>query len=400
MRICLISNLYPPYVHGGAELYVHHIAERLSAQHDISVITTVPFSSKSLVPNKAAGGGGAIYRFYPLNLYSTYDYSLKPVLIKPIWHLLDLWNPHAYAFVKALLKQKRPEIVHVHNFKGLSASVFRAANDLGIPVIHTVHDYNLVCPKTTLLTRTNATCVNPPSLCRLYRRFAKCIKLSAVIVPSDFVLKKLSGFGFFPDVPKTKLPFGIEDGEPVAKESNDTFDILYVGRLEKHKGIHCLIEAVRELDLHSVRLHVAGEGSERAGLERVARDDERIVIYGFLGPDKLRELYSMADVAVVPSIVDESFGLVIPEYYRNGIPVLGSWAGALPELISDGYNGFLFQPGDVAALATLLRTLSSNSKLLTELSTNARKSASAFDLRVHLRKLEAIYTEVARVEAS
>ena len=201
-------------------------------------------------------------------------------------------------------------------------------------------------------------------------------------------------------MPKTKLPLGIEDGEPVARVSNGTFDILYVGRLGKHKGVHSLIEAVKGLDLPSVRLHIAGQGSDRASLERVARDDGRIVIYGFLAPDKLRQLYSIADVAVVPSIYNEPFGLVIPEYYRHGIPVLGSRAGALPELITDGYNGFLFQPGDVAALLALLRTLSSDSRLLTELSANARRSSTAFDMRVHLRKLEAIYAEVAHAEAS
>jgi glycosyltransferase involved in cell wall biosynthesis len=397
----MVSNLYPPYVHGGAELYVHHIAQRLSAQHDISIITTAPFGTDvSSVSNQGVEGKETIYRFCPLNLYSPYDYSRKPTFIKPIWHLFDVWNPHVYTFVKGVLKRERPEVVHVHNFKGLSASVFSAANDLGIPTVYTVHDYDLICPKTTMLTRTNAACVNPHSLCRIYRRFAKRIDLTAIIAPSDFVLKTLSSFGLFPDVPKTKLPLGIEECEPVARVSDGMFDILYVGRLGKHKGVHSLIEAVKDVDLGSARLHIAGQGSDRASLERVAHDDGRIVIYGFLAPDKLRELYSIADVAVVPSIYNEPFGLVIPEYYQHGIPVLGSRAGALPELITDGYNGFLFQPGDAAALAALLRTLSSDSRLLSELSTNARRSSSAFDLRVHLRKLEAIYAEVASRRAS
>jgi glycosyltransferase involved in cell wall biosynthesis len=391
----MISNLYPPYVQGGAELYVHNIAEKMSAEHDISVVTTTPFGIKKFsVSDEQTEGKEAIYRFYPLNLYSPYDYALKPTFIKPLWHLIDVWNPHAYAFVREVLKRERPEIVHVHNFKGLSPAVFSAPNDLGIPVVHTVHDYDLICPKTTMLTRTNADCVTPHSLCRLYRRFAKRIALTAVIAPSDFVLKIISNFGLFPNVPKTKLPLGIGECEPVAKVSNGTFDILYVGRLGIHKGVHCLIEAVKRLDLRNARLHIVGQGEAQAFLERAARGDERIVIYGFLAPEKLRELYGTADVAVVPSIYNEPFGLVIPEYYQHGIPVLGSRAGALPELITDGYNGFLFQPGDIAALAALLGALSSDSPLLIELSKNARRSAAAFNLRVHLRKLEAIYKNV------
>lgn len=392
----MVSNLYPPFVHGGAELYVHNIAERLSVEHDISIITTAPFGAKKFsVSNEGTEGNEVIYRFYPLNLYSPYSHALKPTFIKPIWHLFDVWNPHVYTFVKEVLKRERPEVVHVHNFKGLSASVFSACSDLGIPVVHTVHDYDLICPKTTMLTKTNADCMNPHRLCRLYRRFSKRIALTAVIAPSDFMLETISSFGLFPNVPKTKLPLGIEECEPVVRVNNGTFDILYVGRLGVYKGVHCLIEAVKSLDLSGARLHIAGQGSDRAILERAARDDRRIVIYGFLATDKLRQLYSIADVAVVPSIYNEPFGLVIPEYYQQGIPVLGSRAGALPELIIDGYNGFLFRPGDIAALAALLAAVASDLKLLSELSRNARKSASAFDLRVHLRKLEAIYADVA-----
>lgn len=396
MRICMVSNLYPPYVLGGAELYVQQIAKKLSAKHDISIITTAPFGTDNAsVSNLEVKGKETIYRFYPLNLYSAYNYALKPTFIKPIWHLFDVWNPHVYIFVKEVLKREMPEVVHVHNFKGMSASVFSAANDLGIPIIHTVHDYDLICPKTTMLTRTNASCVTPHSLCRIYRWLSKRIALTAVIAPSDFMLKTLSSYGMFRDVPKIMLPLGIEECEPVARVGKGTFDILYVGRLGKHKGVDTLIEAVKGLDLRNARLHIVGQGSDRKRLERVAHDDSRIIIYGFLAPDKLRKLYSIADVAVVPSIYNEPFGLVIPEYFWHGIPVLGSRAGAIPELINDGFNGFLFPPGDVEALKVLLETLSSDSKLLGELNENARRSAAAFDMSVHLRKLEEIYERVA-----
>jgi glycosyltransferase involved in cell wall biosynthesis len=392
----MVSNLYPPYVLGGAELYAQQIANKLSAKHDISIITTAPFGTDNAsVSNLEVKGKETIYRFYPLNLYSAYNYALKPTFIKPIWHLFDVWNPHVYIFVKEVLKREMPEVVHVHNFKGMSASVFSAANDLGIPIIHTVHDYDLICPKTTMLTRTNASCVTPHSLCRIYRWLSKRIALTAVIAPSDFMLKTLSSYGMFPDVPKIMLPLGIEECEPVARVGKGTFDILYVGRLGKHKGVDTLIEAVKGLDLRNARLHIVGQGSDRKRLERVAHDDSRIIIYGFLAPDKLRKLYSIADVAVVPSIYNEPFGLVIPEYFWHGIPVLGSRAGAIPELINDGFNGFLFPPGDVEALKVLLETLSSDSKLLGELNENARRSAAAFDMSVHLRKLEEIYERVA-----
>jgi glycosyltransferase involved in cell wall biosynthesis len=391
----MVSNLYPPYIHGGAELYVHHIAQRLSNEHDISIITTTPFDRDTCAPSDhEARGRESVYRFYPLNLYSSYHYSGKPVFVKPFWHALDVWNPHTYAFMKDVLKRERPDVVHVHNFKGLSASVFSATKDLRIPTVHTVHDYNLVCPKTTMLTRTDAWCLNPHSLCRLYRWISRHVNPAVVIAPSDFVLHTLTSFGLFTAVQKTKLPLAIEGGDPVAKVKNSTFDILYVGRLGKHKGVHVLIDSVKGLDLNRARLHIVGQGSDRMSFQRAAHDDARIVFHGFLAPTKLRQLYKIADVAVVPSIYSETFGLVIPEYYWQGIPVLGSRAGAIPELISDGYNGFLFPPGDVETLRALLGKLSSDSKLLGKLSENARRSAATFDMSVHISKLETIYEGV------
>ena len=391
----MVSNLYPPYIHGGAELYVSHISERLSERHGISVITSIPFGRNgSFARGKVGEQKDGIYRFYPLNLYSNYHYSRYPGFIKPLWHAFNIWNPHTYSVVKAALKRERPDIVHVHNFTGLSASVFSAAGDLGIPAVHTVHDYTLICPKTTLLTRANASCVRARSACRAYRWFYKRIDPAVVIAPSDFVLNTLSGFGLFAEARKLKIPLGIPEREPVARMNNDTFDILYVGRLGIHKGVHSLIESVKGLDLKNARLHVVGQGSDVARLQHDARDDERIVFYGFLAPDALQQLYSIADVAVVPSIYAETFGLVIPEYYQHGIAVVGSRTGAIPELIEEGYNGLLFPPGDVAALASLLQMLSSDSKLLNEMSKNARTSARTFDLDVHVKKLEEIYEEV------
>ncbi len=391
----MISNLYPPYVHGGAELYVHHVSQGLSRSHDISVITTTPYERGTLVTGrKTLEKGCVIYRFFPFNLYSTFYYSRKPPVVKPLWHALDLWNPHAYAVTKKVLQNERPDIVHVHNFKGLSASVFDAARDLHIPIVHTVHDYNVICPKTTLLNRSNEQCVSPHAACRLYRQLLRRIAPTTVLAPSNFLIHTLAHFGLFTGVPTVKLPLGIGDEEPVERNHNSTLDILYVGRVERHKGVQFLLESMLNLDNEQARLHIVGTGSDGADFQRAVRHDSRIVFYGFLSRGALRQLYSIADIAVVPSIYNETFGLVIPEYYRHGIPVLGSRTGAIPELISDGYNGLLFEPGDVTQLMACLERIGRDPELLDRLSIHARQSSSSFDMSTHVRKLETIYEEL------
>jgi glycosyltransferase involved in cell wall biosynthesis len=389
----MISNLYPPYVYGGAEMYVYQLAQRLSNRHEVSVITTEPYHGlKSFGDDKKMEGTITVHRFYPLNVYSNYHYADKPPVLKPLWHAMDLWNPHTYKTVKRIVKEERPDVVHIHNFKGLSASVFNAVKDLGIPTIHTVHDCDLLCPRTTLLTGSNATCYTPRALCVLYRKRSHTIKPDIVTAPSNFILDLLTKEGIFNNVEKIKLPLGIEiEANPVPKVKRDTFDILYVGRLGVHKGVHVLIESFKNFERESARLHIVGEGDDMSLFKSMAAEDERIRFYGFLPKEELRLLYGSVDVAVVPSICYEIFGLIIPECYEYGVPVIGSRAGAIPELIQDGYNGLTFDVGDVVGLTSALRKLSEDGTLLKTMSNNALATSRDYAMDVHVTRVESIY---------
>jgi len=391
----MISNLYPPYVYGGAEMYVYQISRYLSKRYDVSVITTEPFHGlKSFGGNTDTEDTVTIHRFYPLNVYSNYHYADRPTLLKPLWHAIDLWNPHAYQKVKHILTEERPDVVHIHNFKGLSASVFSAVKELGIPTVHTVHDCDLLCPRTTLLTGSNVTCYTPRKLCVLYRKFSQTIKPDIVTAPSNFILDLLTKEGIFNDVEKIKLPLGIEK-YPVPKIKNDKFDILYVGRLGIHKGVHVLIDSFKHFELESARLHIVGHGDDMPLFKSMAGDDKRIRFYGFLPKEQLRLLYGTVDVAVVPSICYEIFGLIIPECYEYGVPVIGSRSGAIPELIQDGYNGLTFEVGDVVGLTVALRNLSEDETLLETLSKNALTSSRDYNMDIHIERIERIYERVA-----
>jgi len=391
----MISNLYPPYVYGGAEMYVYQISRYLSKRYDVSVITTEPFHGlKSFRDNIDTEDTVTIHRFYPLNVYSNYHYADRPTLLKPLWHAIDLWNPHTYQKVKHILTEERPDVVHIHNFKGLSASVFSAVKELGIPTVHTVHDCDLLCPRTTLLTGSNATCYTPRKLCVLYRKFSQTIKPDIVTAPSNFILDLLTKEGIFNDVEKIKLPLGIEK-YPVPRIKNDKFDILYVGRLGIHKGVHVLIDSFKHFELESARLHIVGHGDDMPLFKSMAGDDKRIRFYGFLPKEQLRLLYGTVDVAVVPSICYEIFGLIIPECYEYGVPVIGSRSGAIPELIQDGYNGLTFEVGDVAGLTSALRNLSEDETLLETLSKNALASSRDYNMDVHIERIERVYERVA-----
>jgi glycosyltransferase involved in cell wall biosynthesis len=167
-------------------------------------------------------------------------------------------------------------------------------------------------------------------------------------------------------------------------------DALFVGRLSPEKGPQVFVEAIRELP--GVRSVVAGDGPLRSSLERRATSDIQFV--GAVDHDALPELYRRAKLCVVPSYA-ESFGLVVLEAFASGAPVIGARTGGIPELVEEGTNGWLFEPGDVKGLALLLRDALErdlDEERSSARATAERHSLEAFRLRVR-DQYEAIYRD-------
>ena len=394
MKICFISNLYPPFVIGGAEISVKRAAEGLVKKgHEVLVITTTTNGKASV----EEVGGVKVYRINPLNLYAMYNHQNQPEVLKPIWHGIDLWNPHSYLVVKNILKKEKPDAVHINNFKGLSLSVFSAAKRLNLPLIFTAHDYSLICPRANLLNGPGVICTNPSKACKFYVRIQKFImdsKPDVVTGPSQFVIDKLKESGLFEGVKTMKLPLGIELLDKRAEKDYEKIDILYVGSLSRHKGVHILINAFKELESENVRLHIVGKGKDEDEFKRMAVSDQRIIFYGFVPDEELLQLYRRANITVVPSTWHETFGLIIIESFKYGTPVIGSKIGAYPDLIKNRYNGFLFEAGNVDELKKILESLVKNPSELKNLEEGASESVKKYDIDGHIRKLEKLYRDV------
>lgn len=399
MKICQIIYTYPPYATGGADMYAERISKELSNRgHEVVVITTCPYNGlSSLKPSIKMEDGIKVHRFYPLNIYSWINSAKKSILQKIIWNSLDFWNLHTYFTIKKILEKENPDVVHIHTPIWISLSAFDAVKSAKIPSVFTVHDYLLLCRRTLLLHADGSVCDEPKTVCKWYQKLSRKItgnKPNIVIAPSQFIINMLKSYGFFQKTEFVKLALGTKLNNKKTKKDYETIDILYAGTLINHKGVDILIKAFKNLKQDNIKLHILGKGTEEDSLKKLAENDGRIIFHGFLEGEELNNCYQNANITVVPSVCFDNSPLVIYESFMNGTPVVGSKIGGIPELIDEGHDGFLFEPGNSLDLEKILQRLIESPDLMKKLADGAYKSREKYDLQLHIKKLENIYAKI------
>ena len=403
MKICLVNNLYPPLAQGGAEIYVGRLAAALATEHEVVVVTSEP--GFHLVPRREVTAEGIIiYRVAPLNVGHLTRLQHHLVL-QAAFRAIDFYHPQVAATMSDIIRRERPDVIHLHNWVGLSlaavlASIHNSAPH--IPVAMTLHDYGLLCAYASILHPDGQTCA-PDLPCRILadldRRLVNGVGL--VISPSHFVLDEHLRRGFFRRATQQILPYGLEGnppprpsatrGEADSTSRKETFDILYLGRVQFHKGTEVLIRAFRRTTDAALRLHVAGTGPAVDACKALAQGDDRIRFYGFVAGELRRSLIENADCLVLPSLWPDNYPVSIQEAFQSGPVVIASRIGGIPEMVRDGVNGLLVEPGDERAIAAAIERLRSSPELLARLRGSALETARLYDMRFHVAHLVDAY---------
>ena len=184
---------------------------------------------------------------------------------------------------------------------------------------------------------------------------------------------------YFPHglAPVSILPNGVSRafGEAVARR--DPWQLVFVGRLERIKGVYHLLEAMRAVD-ERIRLKIIGDGPERRGLERVIDRDaglrRRVRLLGDQDADAVRHFIQRANALVLPSL-HESQGIVLIEAGICGRPVVGASAPGIDEVVVHGETGLLYPPGDAKSLAVVIDHLFGHPMLARALGAGGRARA-------------------------
>ncbi|MFZ0746662.1 MAG: glycosyltransferase family 4 protein [Terracidiphilus sp.] len=277
------------------------------------------------------------------------------------------------------LEEFRPDIVHVHNwFPTVSPSVFKRCRQAGIPVVHTLHNYRLVCINA-LLFRDGHVCEDcVGTALRVSGVIHKCYRDSRLgsavatagmltqwaegtwhqsvdrfIALSEFSRMKLVQGG----LPKDKIAVkpNFVDPDPGPGGGNGSY-FLYVGRLSEEKGIRILLDCWKGApDLPLLR--IVGVGPLLEEVMATAACLPNVEWFGARSSEEVAELMGCAKATVCPSVCYEGMPRAVIESLAVGTPVLASRIGCYPEMITDGESGVLFAPGDACSLRSKVRNL-------------------------------------------
>ncbi|HKB55216.1 MAG TPA: glycosyltransferase, partial [Ramlibacter sp.] len=263
MKPLFISALYHPDMIGGAEKVAQIVAEGMrDAGHDPVVATT------SAQPGVRVDvvNGVKVYYIGLKNIYWPHDRKSRPAAVKPVWHIIDRHNPWMAHAIGSILDRERPDVVNTHSLTGFSCAVWPAIQRRRVPLVHTLHDYSLLCPKTSMF-RNGANCGTQCTACKLYsvpsRYHSACV--DAVVGVSRHTLERHLAQGFFRQSGIRRVIYnGLAEAPrpPVAPARREQpLRLGYVGQLIPSKGIAQLVRVMQAWPSSQCSLTVAGRGS-------------------------------------------------------------------------------------------------------------------------------------------
>ncbi len=341
LTVLIGADTFLPHVNGAARFAERLAAGLVGRGHEVHV----------MAPSAGHGNHGTfteVIEGQPMTMHRL-----------PSWR----WYPHDWlTFVlpwmskhhaRRVLDAVKPDVVHIQSHIIIGRGLAREARKRGIPVVATNH----VMPENIVDFTTL-----PPLLDKVFVKLAwddakRTFELTrAVTTPTrkaaDFLEATIDITGVVP------VSCGIQASDYTPDLTpRDANRLVFVGRLTTEKQIDVVLKALAQLDpALDVTFDIVGNGDQRRNLEQLTHQlglDERVTFHGRTSDEDLRGLLSRASAFVIASIA-ELQSIATMEAMASGLPIVAANAVALPHLVHDGENGYLFEPGDVDELAARL----------------------------------------------
>ncbi|MBA2679939.1 MAG: glycosyltransferase, partial [Ktedonobacteraceae bacterium] len=383
MRIMIVTDQYPPMV-GGVPNVTHGLAvDFVNRGHQVWVVAP-SYGGRDV---RRLEQKVRVYRF------SSFEWPTYKELRIPFLPFMPVRN---------LIKRSDPDIIHIHSPIVLGNIAQILAGGLRKPVIATNHYLPINISRSLIadpligkhfsnitysyLVNFSNHCeyVTAPTMTALNLLYEHGLHAPAAAVSNGIDLHQFSPGPRDPDILRR---FGLPENKPL---------IIHVNRLSEEKRVDVLLDAMAKLksDAHLALVSTGpAEADLRAQVEELQIGD-RVSFLGFVRDADLLTLRRSSDLFVIPSEADLQ-SLSTMEAMACGLPVIAANAYALPELVHSGENGFLFQPGDSAELASRIDELLNDAPLRAEMGAKGLKIIATHDRAKILDRWEEIYRRLS-----
>ena len=380
LRVVIACDTFPPDINGASRFAERLAAGLVRAGHEVHVIS--PAHNKSFGSFREVHDGSAI-TVHRIKSYRVIQHKT----------LRYVWPFTLKKKTDRLLAEIKPDAVHINSHMIIGRFVLKSAQQKGIRVIATNHimpenliKYSLIVPrwaekwvmklawKDAGRVLKKADVVTTPT-----RRAANLLEEAAGLSGVLAVSCGIQASKFANQTPT----------------SNKEPRVLFLGRLDYEKHIHNLLRAVAMLPKKlNVKVEIVGDGGEREYLENLAKElgiSHNVDFRGHITDQELPKAYERATLFAMPSIA-ELQSIATMEAMASGRPVVAADAMALPHLVHDGDNGYLFPPDDVAAFSDRLnRVLTATQEELDRLSENSLHLIQSHDIDTTIKIFEGLY---------
>ncbi len=348
LKILVVNEFYHPVQMGGAEVSVQLLAEKFYAMgHCVYILCSSEECKNELVNNIQ------VFRVNGNPVAWNGETKKLGKLKKILWHIADIYNPIVKKKISKIIKDVNPGVIFTNNIAHLSCSVWNAAKENHIPVVHTLRDYNLLCPKRTLWNN-HKCCERICCTCKFFSIANKMFsqKVDAVVGISNHILQRHLQEGYFLNSER-RVIFNSVNSVNTQNKQSKSLKIGYLGKIHESKGVEVLIKAFSlcENTKYSLLLAGAGETSYIEHLREIIGNKKNIHFCGKVNRDSF---FKDIDLLVVPSIWEEPFGRTVIEAVAANVPVIAARSGGISEILVGHDVGKLYEPSSIFELKELL----------------------------------------------
>lgn len=389
MRILIVADTYPPHVNGTA-FATHRMVLELKKRGN-EVFVMAPSDSLFGSGKRIEDDGITVYRLRSILIQKAQNFRISPHLLNP-------------TIMTKIIREVKPDIIHINIPGFLGQTAIDVAHKERVPVIGTTH----FMPENLLhylhLPRQVESILNTLAWGRYAQIYGRLDQVtSPTQTAADLMLKyktvkhlEVISNGIDLKIFNTK-----NNGEHLVKKYKlpNVLRLLFVGRIDKEKNLDVLLRAIHLIQ-NDIKFHtvIVGKGKELGALKKLAKDlklTSHVTFTGFLPDAELANIYKVGDIFVMPSVA-ELQSLVTMEAMATGLPVVGADAVALPHLIKDGRNGYLFKPGDHVELASKLLKLLQDKELREKMGKESLKIIQEHEMGHVIEKMEHTYEETIK----